>query len=339
MLAYSKSTARTWARQALRGVANVIIPSFKNDLSGLNETGIRHDVRVNIQNGFMGALLVSDVAITMDEYEQFCMWVHDEAGDAMMPIYHPAFSTLEQNVQGARIAEKRGAQLCLLTYPASLYAESEDDIFAYTKAFCDATDLAVMLFPVPLWGFARIHPSDISSGLIRRMLDTCPNIVAIKAEGGYPSIMGFVECYRLFNDEVVISCPIEGDMIPLSQLVPIQFSATSNAEYFGPTIPHVFNLLQEGDFAKATEIYWRVHPARKANQASSASVVGMGLINRLQWKYQAWLNGYSGGPLRQPTMRVNDQLMSMLRAGLVQSGIEPTASPNQDFFIGRYPTS
>lgn len=339
MPAYSHSGARTWAREALRGVANVIIPSFANDLSRLNEAAIRHDVRLNIQNGFMGTLLVADVAISLDEYGQFCAWVNDEANGAMMPIYHAAFSSLEQNIKGAKIAEKHGAQLCLLTYPATLYAESDDDIFNYTKAFCDATDLAVLLFPVPLWNFARVHPSDISAALIRRMLDACPNIVAIKAEGGYPSIMGFVECHRLFNDEIVLSCPMEADLIPLAQLTPIQLSATSNAEFFGPTVPQMFRLLQEGKFDEATEIYWRIHPARKANQAASGAVVGMGLINRLLWKYQAWLTGYSGGPLRQPTMRVNDQMMTTLRNGLAQSGIEPTTSPNREFFVGRFPTS
>lgn len=337
MPAYLKSEAREWARSALRGVANVIIPSFKNDLSGLNEVGIRHDVRLNIENGFFGALMVSDVAITMGEYEQFCAWFQDEAKGAMMPIYHAAFGTLAQNIEGARIAAAHGAQLTLLTYPATFHAESEDDIFEYTKAFCDATDMAVLLFPVPLWGFGRVHPSDMPISLLRRLIDACPNIVAIKAEGGYPTIMGFVECYRTFKDEVLISCPVEKDMIPLSQLVPIQLSATSNTEYFGPIIPKVFNLLQEGRFEEATEIYWRIHPARKANAATSAQVVGMGLINRLQWKYQAWLNGYNGGPLRQPSMRVSDEMRKNLREGLEKSGIKTTPLHDREFFVGRHP--
>ena len=46
-------------------------------------------------------------------------------------------------------------------------------------------------------------------------------LVAIKAEGALPAIMHFVECYRLFGKEVVITMPLEGDMIPLAQLVPI----------------------------------------------------------------------------------------------------------------------
>ena len=56
-------------------------------------------------------------------------------------------------------------------------------------------------------------------------------------------------------------------MVPLAQLAPMQFSGTSNTEYFGPTIPRIFRLLQERQYDEATRLYWQIHPARKANQA------------------------------------------------------------------------
>ena len=68
MASYSKKEARSWAKQHLRGVANVVIPSYTGDLKRLNEKGIRHDVRHEIALGFAGTLLVSEVAITLDEY-------------------------------------------------------------------------------------------------------------------------------------------------------------------------------------------------------------------------------------------------------------------------------
>ena len=42
------------------------------------------------------------------------------------------------------------------------------------------------------------------------------------------------------------------------------------------------------------------------------------VLNRMQWKYQAWLNGFNGGPMRQPSMRVTDPSMATLRQGLAQ---------------------
>jgi 4-hydroxy-tetrahydrodipicolinate synthase len=334
---FRKIDARDWARQAMRGVANVIIPSYSADLDALNERGIRHDIRLDIEYGFAGALLVSEVAITLDEYRNFCDWSVDEAADELLLIHHASFNTLEENIRAARIAGSCGVQLALLSYPAAFYPENSQEVYDYTRAFCDATDMAVMLFPVPLWGFDRIHPSDLDATLIRRLIDDVPNIVAIKAEGGMPSINGFIECYRLFNKEVVVTCPLEGDMIPLAQLVPIQFSGTSNTEYYGPMIPRIFGLLQEQKYDEASKLYWQIHPARRANAAASTYLAQTQFINRMIWKYQGWLNGFNGGSLRRPTMRISDAVMSQLRSGLTRSKLSPTADPDRAFFAGRNP--
>ena len=80
MVQYKKSDARAWTRENMKGVANVVIPSYTQDLEKLSEKGIRHDIRTCINYGFWGTLLVSEVAITVDEYTQFVRWSHDEAG-------------------------------------------------------------------------------------------------------------------------------------------------------------------------------------------------------------------------------------------------------------------
>lgn len=335
---YGPGEAREWARERLRGVINVIIPSFTADLRMINEAGIRHDVRKQFEFGFDGALLVSEVVISQDEYRTFCEIAQDEAAGRQLFVHHCSWSTLQDSIESLRIAEQTGSQLILLSYPPNFYPESEDDIYKYTKAVCDATHLGVMLFPMFLWGFSpRIHSSDIPASLLRRLIDDCPNIVAIKAEGGFPSIMGAVECHRLFGDEVVISCPIEGDMIPLAQLMPIQVSATSDHEYYGPMIPRIFAYLHAGEYDAATELYWQIHPARKVRNGLAPVLNGGALINRQAWKFEAWLQGYNGGPLRQPTQRIHDAQMNALRKGLLDSGLSPSMDPLRDFFIGRNP--
>jgi 4-hydroxy-tetrahydrodipicolinate synthase len=335
MARYHKREAREWAREHLRGVANVIIPSYSSDLKRLNEKGIRHDVRLEIEYGFAGALLVSEVAITLEEYRQFFEWANDEAKGRLMLIHHASFNDLEENVEAVRIAEANGAELILLSYPPNFYPTSAQDIYDYTKAFCDATDLAVMLFPVTLWGFDRVHASDIEAAVIRKLIDNCPNVAAVKAEGGMPNVMGFVECHRLFGREIVVTCPLEIDMIPLAQLVPVQFSGTSNTEYYGNMIPKIFKLLQAGEYDHATKLYWQLHPARKANAAAGTYISQTLFLHRMLWKFQGWLNGFNGGPMRRPTMRLNDAQMNALRQGLVRSGLKPADDPNGAFFVGR----
>ncbi|WP_278877560.1 dihydrodipicolinate synthase family protein [Paracoccus yeei] len=338
MASYTRAEARDWTRERLVGAVNCTIPSFSSDLTRINEKAIRHDTRLAIEHGFVGSLAVSEVSITLPEYLDFMRIMKDEAGDRLVITHHASWNTLEQNIEALKGAEEAGAEFVLLSYPPAFYPESEDDIYNYTKAICDATNLAVMIFPMYLWGFySRIHPSDIPTSLIRRLIDDCPNLTAIKAEGGFPSIQSVIECDRLFGKEVVISMPIEGELIPLSQLMPIQLSATSDHEYYGPMIPKVMKLLREGDYDEATRIYWQLHAARKNKGAVAQQMHGGHFINRYVWKFQGWLQGYNGGPLRMPTQRIHDPQMISLRKGLIDAGLNPSMDPFREFFIGRNP--
>ena len=338
MPAYTKSEAREWAREKLVGAVNCTIPSFTSDLKKINEKAIRHDARLAVEHGFAGTLAVSEVAITPDEYISFVEILRDEAKDGLHIVHHGSWSTLEDNIEVTRRAEAAGADLVLLSYPPNFYPESEQEIYDFTRTFCDSTNLAVILFPMYLWGFSpRIHQSDIPVRLIRRLLDDCPNIAVIKAEGGYPSIQGPIECYRNFGDEVVISVPIEGDLIPLSQLMPIRYSATSCHEYYGPLIPQVMGLLRDGKYEDTAEIFWRTHAARKALGSVAQKLNGGYFIDRQAWKFQGWLQGYNGGPLRLPTQRIHDLEMNQLRKGLIDAGLNPSMDPFREFFIGRNP--
>jgi 4-hydroxy-tetrahydrodipicolinate synthase len=337
MAKYKKTEAREWARTTMHGVANVVIPTFTQDLSGLNEKAIRFDIRKEIEYGFWGTLLVAETATTPEEYLQFARWAADEAGGRLHLIHHASFNTLEQNIQVARAASEIGSELILLSYPANFYAETRDDIYRYTKAFADAVDIGIILFPVPLWGFERIHPSGIDLSLIRHLVDDVPNIVAVKAEGGMPTVAGFVETYKALADRVLVTFPLEADALPMAGLVNMQFMGTSNYEYFGPTIPRIFATIRDGNFEKAMEIYWQIHPARMANMSAMAMMIGANFLHRMLWKYQGWLSGFNGGPLRQPTMRLTDRQMKPLRAALREAGLNPTGDSDKAFFVGRNP--
>lgn len=338
MVSYRRKEARDWARQALVGVANVTIPTMTANCERLNEKAIRHDVEKTIEHGFVGTLAVSEVAITTDEYRQLCEIMVDQAKGRCIVFHHAVFNTLEDNIRNARLAQEAGAEIVLLGYPPFFHPKSLEDIYNYTKAFCDATDLAVMVFPIPTWGFSRLHPTDLPVSLLRRLIDECPNIVAIKAEGGAPLIMGAIEAYREFHKEIVISSPLEHEFVPLAQLMPLQFCGTNFSAYYGPLLPRVFKLLQDGKFDEATEIFYKITPARNAfGAAMQSGGGGGGLANRTMWKYQSWLQGYNGGPLRHPTGRIYSREMALLRRGQQEAGLNPTDDADESFFVGRNP--
>ena len=334
---YRKHEARAWGRQNMQGCVNVTIPTFTSDLKRLNEAAIRHDIRRAIELGFEGTLLVSEVAITLEEYGQFTAWAADEARGRLHLVVHAAFGTLEDNIEATRLAAAGGADYVLLSYPANFYPTHEQEVFDYTKAYCDATDLGVMLFPVPLWNFGRLHPADIAPEMLERMVDEIPNVIAIKAEGAMPLIGGLLDVYRRLNHKVVISSPLEKDIIPLMSVMKFQYSGTSNFEYYGDVMPRMFKAAKAGDMDLAMKLYWQLQPARAANSSLNTYVGGTLFLNRMMWKFQGWLNGMNGGPLRHPTMKVSDAHMATLRRGAEAAGLNPTKEPNAAFFVGRNP--
>jgi 4-hydroxy-tetrahydrodipicolinate synthase len=333
---YNRDEAREWARENFRGVHNVIIPSYTGDLSDINEQAIRHDVRRNIEFGFAGTLLVAETSITLEEYVRFVEIAADEAKGRMMLIHHAAFNTLEQNIDAATRAAAAGADLVLLSYPPSFYPRSEQDIYDYSKTFCDGTDLATMLFPVPLWGFERLHPASISVDTLEQLVDHVPNVVAIKAEGGAPSVAGFAHVWNRLANRVVVSMPIIEHAISLATLVPLQVVATSNTEFYSSTAPTMLSLAQAGKHDEALSLLWQIAPAWKSNE-SVAPTPGAHVVHRMAWKYQAWLAGYNGGPLRMPTSRLIWKEMRAYRQALTDSGLPVTTDPDEAFYQGRNP--
>jgi len=335
---YKKHEARDWARQHLKGCSGVTIPSCSTDLKRLNERGIRHDIELTMKLGFSYTLLCAEVTITADENQQFTQWARDTAGGRLGLFFHAAWGTLADNIEAVRLAERAGADLVLLSYPPQFWPTTEQEIYDYTRAFCEATQLGVMLFPIPLWGFERIHPAGMSVDFVRRLLDDIPNIVAIKAEQGMPLFAGVAEMWHHFGEQVVISCPIEGDAIPLMRFMPLQFSGTSNTQWMSDYYPRTFALARDGKWEDAMKLFWKVHPARLAGAAAQAgSVPGTGVLNRTAWKYQDWLAGFNGGALRAPATRIPDRFMNQLRKALKDSGLPVTSDPDSEFMVGRHP--
>ncbi len=129
---YTKAEAKEWAQAHMRGVCNVIIPSYTHDLRRLNEQGIRHDVRQNIAYRFWGALLVSEAGTTLEEMRQFMEIAVDEARGQHHFLLHGTFDTADDVVAMAEHAQRVGVSGLLLGYPNSFYPKSARDIYEYT---------------------------------------------------------------------------------------------------------------------------------------------------------------------------------------------------------------
>jgi 4-hydroxy-tetrahydrodipicolinate synthase len=334
---YSRPEAKEWAAENWRGVCNVIMPSFAEDLRRLNERAIRHDVRRNIELGFWGALLVSECGTTAEEYTRFMEICVDEARGRQHFLVHGSFDTRDQLVEISRKGAAIGMSGLLLGQPNSFYPRTENELYEYLAGVAAGVDIAVVLFATVQMNLSRFHTSGYPQDVLVRAADL-PNVVAIKYEVGRPGIAGDLEIWKkLKGKRVLFSDPLEAHSPLTVEMFGMQWMGTSNYEYWGGAVPEYFALLQKGQFERAMEIYWRINPARQARVAIQATFAGANFIHRYLWKYQGWLQGYNGGPMRLPVMKLNDSQMRTVRDPLLKCGFELADESAADFYRGRVP--
>jgi 4-hydroxy-tetrahydrodipicolinate synthase len=316
-----------------------VSPTFTSDLSGLNEAAIRHDVALEKQHGMAGVLIVSEAGTTPEEMRRFTEIVVDEAGDDLVTVLQASQPTLADTVASAEHAAEAGVDLVMPSYPLYFNPSSTEEVLAFTKAVADAGDLGVIIFAMDQWNFGRLHAAGFSVSLLEQMVDSIPQVVAIKNEVGGPGVGGIAAVFERFNGEVVVTDPLEFNAPAWVANYGMQFMGTSNYETFGPLVPQMFDLLSDkATWDKGMELYWQIAPARRAHaQVNTPLVAKSGLVPRMHWKYQGWLNGYNGGPIRQPAMKLSESQMRTAADGLRSAGVATADDPFADFFVGRNP--
>ena len=255
---YERGEARAWAREHLVGCSSVTIPTFTADLKRLNEAAVAHDVALGVDHGFTYSLLVTETSITAEENARMTAIAREAAGGRMRFFFHAAFGTLEDNVEAVRLAEREGADLALLSYPPQFWPTTEQEVLDYTKALLRGDVARRDAVRAARLGL-RAHPS---RGHERRLRAPRPRRRSPTSSPSSPSRAsraspGVCEMYRHFRDEVVISCPIESDALPLMGVMDMQFSGTSNTEWMSGYYPEVFELARSGRWEEAMERYWR----------------------------------------------------------------------------------
>jgi dihydrodipicolinate synthase/N-acetylneuraminate lyase len=337
MSKFEPGEAREWALSSLRGVCGCVMPSFTADLGDLNEAAIRHDVQRERELGFTGFLIVNECGTSEPEWRRFVEICVDEAGDDLVTVVQAASDTLAHNQAIAEHASAAGVDLMMPSYPLGFYPEDGDEIVAYTRALAEAGAMGVVVFAMNLWNFERLHPSGFKLEWLEQIVEKTPQVVAIKNEVGEPGVGGIAEVFRRFTGQVIVSDPLEMNSPAWTSTHGMQWMGTSNYEYFGASVPDYFALLQDRDrFEDAMDIYWRIHPSRQATGALMKQAnAGTTLVHRLLWKYQGWLQGFNGGPVRSPHMRLSDEQMGRLRSAAVASRLDVTDEPDAMFFQGR----
>ena len=339
MAKYEPTTARAWARETLRGCCGCVLPTFTSDLAGLNEAAIRFDVQREKDLGMRAILIVAEGGTTNAEYRQMIDICVSEAGDDLVTFVHAAQQTFDAMIDTIAYAERAGVDLVLPSYPMNYYPTSYDELFVDTKRVYDSTGLGLFVFAIDQWNFARMHPAGFPIDFLERLTDACPNLAGIKNEVGLPYAGGLVDVFEKFRGEVLVTDPLEHNAPIWIRNYDMRFMGTSNYEASGDVVPRMLTKLADpATWDEGMELYWQITPLRKVGTAIGSATVSLtSTVHRVLWKYQGWLNGFNGGPLRGPLQRINDAQMKQLRAAAAASGLDVTGDPDEAFFVGRTP--
>ncbi len=335
----SRNERKAWAREALRGIENVTMPSFTPDFADLDEEGIRWDVRQAKAHGFTSTMCAVETGLTTDEAKRFISVVCDEAAGEIGVSFTLLNDSFEQSVELLRHAETAGASHALLGYPQTFRPRDEQEIFDATAGLAEATNLGLVMYASDKFDFGRFHPSQVPFDAYDRIADI-PNVVAMKV-GFMDPAMTF-EALRRFGERVQVNVgtPWLMGLFPLlHREYGVQWFGGGAWEFWqSPEKPYVveyFDLVTSGRVEEAMQLYFRLAPATAAAMQGSLGRGGdVGMYHWPMGKYISWSVGGNGGLTRDPAMRLSPMFMQMRKQGLRMIGIEPR-EPDDEFYAGR----
>lgn len=329
---------KAWARDALKGLENALMPSFTPDMADLDEDGIRWDVRQAIAHGFFSTMCAVETGLSTEEAKRFISVVCDEARGKILVSFTLLNNSFAESLELLAHAEAAGCSHALLGYPASFRPKDADEIYQKTAMLAESTNLGLVMYASDKFDFVRFHPSQIPFDAYNRIADL-PNVVSLKVGFG-DAAMAF-EAFERFGDRVLVNIGTPW----LLGLYP-KLRDHYGAQWFGggawemwqspekPYLVEYHHHVMAGAYDKARAIYWHIAPATQIMMGSIARGGDAGMYHWPFGKYVSWSVGGNGGAMREPAQRLTAPMMQSRKAALKAIGIKP---PQDDasFWPGR----
>ena len=340
------SPQRVWAHQHLRGMMNLMFPSFMPDLHTLDEEGIRHDVRHAMAQGFSGTLpMLVGFGAGDPRWDQYHRIIIDEAG-GRFPVHGLLYAnTPEQDIALIRKMEAMGIDLFLL---ASVNPEdsTSDDLFEAFRQRVSATELPIMLYAALNKGrnFPALGPAGQPLDVFDRLADL-PNVTSVKVSQPVTLTSTMQLCERV-ADRLLVA-PVNLDFVPLlARHYHMQWSGQWNAEAIQTPDRQLGNQLLAAcaakDFTRADIVAAQMQPVLDQFYKIQVGSIRNGGHPYQHNKYYSWLGGGNGGLVpvdpKTPAAAVpalNAQSRAAMRAAFAASGLTATDAPEEQFIVGR----
>jgi 4-hydroxy-tetrahydrodipicolinate synthase len=338
--AVSKTETKQWAREHLKGMENVIMPSFSPDFRNLDEDGIRHDVRQSIRHGFFSST-ISPTGANADQRTRMMEIVRDESKGKLLTSVIVGGSA-EAAMESLALAQRTGCTHAMVMYPGNLQPQTEDEVYAHFRKVIDSTSLAILLYGSGVPALRRFHPSGIPLNVFDRLADV-PTVVGMKLTQPMNAATAFELCDRL-SDRLILG-PVNLDLLPVlaKNYRNIQWSGEWIVEAVqSPAKPYAVELMSLAAARRmddAMKVYWQMQPLIEAIYDLQAPLLLHGSHPWAHMKYHQWATGGNGGllPLKPAEFLpvLDAKARELIRDTYRKAGITPVDSPEDEFIVGK----
>lgn len=319
-LEFTKTEAKSWACENLKGFYECPITPFKPDLS-LDEAGIRENIEAYVEMGIPGLVVGGNVAegwnLKLSDWIRYHEIIAD-ANKGRMKLWtiildHSVHQALEKMDRLQDIGFE-GAEV--MNPPFQL--KSDDEIYEYFKYMADHSDLAIMLYRTPVAG--KLMGID----LMKRISDL-DTVVGMK-QGSI--IQGDTARVRnAMRKDIVISEPLEyfvlDDLRVGGQVMWANFCYIA----FGKQRANMkayFDLAIAGDFDAARKKWLLVRPAGALFEEIMVTwIINTGSYASAIPYMKAWFEmiGLNAGGILPPVKAIDDKGREWLHGKLLEAGI------------------
>lgn len=334
------SAAKQWARDTMRGVGNLLLPSFTPDFKALDEEGIRLDVRQSIAHGFFGSSCATP-GLGLEETGRFLEIACDEAAGRIAIGAILERPSIEEQKEVLQRAERAGCSHAFIVLPRGVRPESDDALYDWYIRLIGDSSMRFVLYGHDNRALRALHPSGLPLAVYDRLADL-PQVVAIKLTQPINPVLA-MQCCEVLGDRLVVN-PVNLDLVPvLARHYPIQVTADWIVESVqSPARPLAVELMRAvlaGNMEAALRRYWEMQPAIRAIFDLQASLVAMGGHPWQHMKFFQWAMGGNGGLSRdlsgvEPVPVLDARARDAILATYRQVGLMPVASESS-FMVGR----
>lgn len=333
------SPGKEWAEKHLRGAESFILPSFKPDMTTLDEEGIRKDVRHAVSQGFC-SIMPLPVGMDKKSIGQLYKIMNDEAKGKILTVCIIQPGPWEKMGKRIRFMEKTGFSHGLMYFNSKL--ENQDAIYDEMRSIVEKTSLGIILYARPKDSIRKMDPTGLPMDAFNRLADA-ENVMGIKFTQTLRPATAYALAKRL-GDRLLLGVINLELMLPLSLKYKMQWTGQWAIDCLQspekPWVNQFLELLRTGKEKEAYELYWQYEPIATAFYEMQEPSLKIGGHPWVHIKYMKWLTGGNGGLLSDLTAppeyvpHLNAEDRAKCRDIFARVGIKTVDLPDDAFIVG-----